>query len=158
MCAMAAFTACGSSDAGNASASVEEPDGSDGAPEVYKGFFSAGIPEGFEKDANEDGVFNKGDQKIKVYMNRTPAAEEFQGSIDFWAASTPHGDGGTVEIGEYTWYVETWDWNGKPSVTYYADLDENHSVEINGFEIAPGDPIMVDFLTSFAVVGDIAEL
>ena len=122
------------------------------APEY--GWFDAEVPEGFVAQEDEVGAFRTDDgtdRVFKIYTHsRTfeSAEEARQKSIDFWDDNS-HKDGGEVTLGNYTWYVEKFDWNSNDSCIVYTDIDDNTYVEIAFFEMSFESDEVQNFLNSF---------
>ena len=60
-----------------------------------------------------------------------------------------------MTIGKYTYLVENFTWNDKPSVTLYTDApDGNGSIEINVFMKTHEDPAVKSFLEDIEFAED----
>ena len=147
----------GGATTGDAPAAVKEDKKTD------FGLYKVEVPDGWEVklyDTVAQGEFrmnpDNDSEIIKISYESGTAQEEFDDSIGYWKdKSDPHTDGGTVTIGKYTYLVENFTWNDKPSVTLYTDApDGNGSIEINVFMKTHEDPAVKSFLEDIEFAED----
>ncbi|WP_371177368.1 hypothetical protein ABYF34_03135 [Buchananella felis] len=121
-------------------------------------WFKAEIPGGFELhpyngDSCREAWF-KADDDRKIapsFQSHTTAQKELEGSLKIF---DDHKVGEDVQFAGHTWKMELFEWNDKPSVTFYTDV-EGGAVEVTGFELAPDDPDLLTFMNSLEFPDDV---
>lgn len=121
-------------------------------------WFKAEIPGGFELypyngDSCMEAWFKTEDDRTIApsFESHTTAQKELDRNLGLFDDRTAGED---VQFAGRTWKVELFEWNDKPSVTFYTDV-EGGAVEVTGFELAPNDPDLLTFMNSLEFPDDV---
>ncbi len=128
------------------------------------GWYKAAVPEGYKdaKEGDKAGVkfVNEQDQDqiIKVYNESTSSSKPNAAAMkaDYISkASDRYRDKGQIKIGNYTWEVLGYTWNGgKESVMLFADADDKHVIHLDFFCNDENSDVAQYFTGSFTYVGE----
>ena len=150
-----ALTACSNSGDGNTAESTAAQTEKQEEKQLYAGYYSANIPEGFTMSDDQEEIREEGNgstRKIfKIMIDKGTPESESERRMNMNKEKYTKGD--DITIGAYTYKVVNFEWNGVPSAMLYTNAPgvEDKCIIIDLFCMVPNEEPAKAFLESLKI-------